>query len=594
MVKLKSIQYGISSFADISENNAYYVDKTIFIPEIEKTKFNFLIRPRRFGKSMFLSMLALYYNKASQEQFDTLFKDTWIHEHLTEERGKYLVLYLDFSSVKQATDDLQKSFNDYCNIEIWAFINNYKEYFSADIIEMVNKVYAASEKLNILAHGIRAANQKLYIFIDEYDNFTNALLSEEGAELYQKITCQNGFFKDFFRCLKSLTSGMKPTLSRLFMTGVSPITLDDVSSGFNIGTNISLMSEYNTLLGFTENDVSAIFDYYIKAGQYPLNKTEAMQLLKKWYDNYIFSEDFGESVYNTDGVIYFMLYTINKNKFPKVIIDENLRMDYTKLQNLVFHGDELNGNFDILTEIINTGMISANINKSFPFSLLKDPKNYISFLYFLGLLSFTGNIFEGKALLKIPNETIKHLVYDYIKDILHKPYGRLNWVEDLIDLMSKMAYRGDFKPAFDYIQKLLNIQTSVRDFINGEAVVKTFQLIYLNINDFYTSYSEKEMNKGFADIVLFPFYQKYPDMKYAYLIELKYIKKEIEGEKLSQEINNKIKEATEQLTKYSDDHRSKKEFSIAPFGNVILKKIIVVYHGWEMVFCSDLPPSICD
>ncbi|MCL2065129.1 MAG: ATP-binding protein [Candidatus Cloacimonetes bacterium] len=594
MEKLKSIQYGISSFADISERNAYYVDKTMFIPEIEKTPFNFLIRPRRFGKSMFLSMLALYYDIANKDNFDILFKDTWILSNQTEERSKYLVLYLDFSAVKQATDDLQKSFNDYCNIEIWAFMKNYKVFISDDIVEMVNTFYSASEKLNILAHGIRAANQKLYIFIDEYDNFTNALLSEEGAELYQKITCQNGFFKDFFRTLKSLTSGMKPTLSRLFMTGVSPITLDDVSSGFNIGTNISLMPKFNNILGFTEKDVSDIFDYYINAGQYPLNKDKAIHLLNKWYNNYIFSENKTESVYNTDGVIYFLISTINENIFPREIIDENLRMDYTKLQNLVFHGDELNGNFDILTEIINTGMISANINKSFPFSLLKDPKNYISFLYFLGLLTYTGKTLKGKALLQIPNETIKHLVYDYIKGILRKPYGRLNWVDDLVNCMSNMAYDGDFKPAFDYIQKLLKIQTSVRDFRDGEAVIKTFHLIYLNINDFYISYSEKEMNKGFADITLFPFYQKYPDMKFAYLIELKYIKKDFEGEKLSQEIEKNIQEATEQLEKYSDDHHSKKEFSIAPFGSVILKKIIVVYHGWEMVFCSDLPTSIYD
>ncbi|MCL2065280.1 MAG: ATP-binding protein, partial [Candidatus Cloacimonetes bacterium] len=427
-----------------------------------------------------------------------------------------------------------------------------------------------------------------YVFIDEYDNFTNTLLSDKGNILYQQITRDTGFFKSFFRVLKGLTGGVRSGLARLFMTGVSPITLDDVSSGFNIGTNISLMPEYNALLGLTDKDVSDILDYYISAGQYLLDKEESMHLLRKWYDNYIFSDESEESVYNTDGVLYFMLFTINKNRFPKKIIDENLRMDYTKLQNLVFHGDELNGNFDILTEIINTGKVSANINKSFSFSLLKESENYKSFLYFLGLLTFTGKTFKGKALLQIPNETIKHLVYDYIKGILRKPYGRLNWVDDLVNCMSNMAYDGDFKPAFDYIQKLLNIQTSVRDFINGEAVVKTFQLIYLNINDFYTSYSEKEMNKGFADIVLFPFYQKYPDMKYAYLIELKYIKKEFEGEKLSQEIKIKIKDTTEKLTKYSDDHHSKKEFNIAPFGDVVLKKIIVVYHGWDLVYCEEL------
>ncbi|MCL2065783.1 MAG: ATP-binding protein [Candidatus Cloacimonetes bacterium] len=588
MEKIKTIQYGISSFADISGRNAYYVDKTMFIPEIEKTPFNFLIRPRRFGKSMFLTMLALYYDIANKNNFDTFFKETWIHEHPTEEIGKYLILYLDFSMVIQETENIQERFESYCNAEIDAFLTKYKEFIPEQTILKVNQISSSGEKLNNIAIGLRDTIYKFYVFIDEYDNFTNTLLSDKGNILYQQITRDTGFFKSFFRVLKGLTGGVRSGLARLFMTGVSPITLDDVSSGFNIGTNISLMPEYNTLLGFTEKDVNDIFDYYITAGQYPLNKDEAMHLLRKWYDNYLFSEGCQESVYNTDGVLYFMLHTINKNIFLRDLIDENLRMDYTKLQSLVFHGDDLNGNFDILTEIINTGMISASINKSFPFSLLKDPKNYISFLYFLGLLTYSGKTFAGEPILQIPNETIKHLVYDYIKAILRKPYGNMHWARELIVLMQYMAYKGDFKPAFDYIQKLLNIQTSVRDFIDGEAVVKTFQLIYLNINDFYTSYSEKEMNKGFADIVLFPFYQKYPDMKYAYLIELKYIKKDFEGEKLSQEIKIKIKDATEKLTKYSDDHHSKKEFNIAPFGDVVLKKIIVVYHGWDLVYCEEL------
>ncbi|MCL2065048.1 MAG: AAA family ATPase, partial [Candidatus Cloacimonetes bacterium] len=319
MERIKTIQYGISSFADISERNAYYVDKTMFIPDIARTPFNFLIRPRRFGKSMFLSMLALYYDIANKNNFDTLFKGTWIHEHQTEERGKYLVLYLDFSAVVQAEDDLQKSFNDYCNIKIRGFLKKYKDIIPEYIQELTNETNIANQKLQILAEELSGTNQKFYIFIDEYDNFTNALLSEEGAELYQKITCQNGFFKDFFRSLKSLTSGMRPTLSRLFMTGVSPITLDDVSSGFNIGTNISLMPKFNNILGFTEKDVSDIFDYYINAGQYPLNKNKAMHLLNKWYNNYIFSENKTESVYNTDGVIYFLISTINENIFPREI-----------------------------------------------------------------------------------------------------------------------------------------------------------------------------------------------------------------------------------------------------------------------------------
>ena len=588
MKKTKTIQYGISGFSDISSRNAYYVDKTMFIPEIEKTPFNFLIRPRRFGKSMFISMLGLYYDLGSKEKFDILFSDTWIQSNPTDERAKYLVLYLDFSMVIQELDNLPVRFENYCNAEIDAFVSKYKDYIPEQTISLVSQISSPGEKLNNIAIGLRNTDYKLYIFIDEYDNFTNALLSDMGNIVYQQITKDTGFFKSFFRVLKGLTGGLSSGLARLFITGVSPITLDDVSSGFNIGTNISLMPEYNSILGFTEKNVSDMFDYYITAGQYLLKKDEAMHLLKKWYDNYIFSKDGEESVYNTDGVIYFMLHTMNKKQFLSDLIDDNLRMDYSKLQKLVFHGDDLNGNFDILTEIINNGGITANINKSFPFSRLKEPDNYKSFLYFLGLLTYTGKTYKGSALLQIPNETIKHLVYDYVKKILRNPYGRIYWVEDLVKLASEMAYSGDFKPALEYIQKLLKIQTSVRDFVYGESVIKTFHVIYLNINDFYISCSEKELIKGFTDIVLFPFYQKYPDMKYAYLIELKYIKKEFEGKKLSLEIKNKINEATIQLQKYTDDHHSKKEFGIAPFGEVILKKIIIIYHGWDLVYYEEM------
>ena len=459
MEKIKSIQYGISSFADISSNNAYFVDKTMYIPEIEKTRFNFLIRPRRFGKSMFLSMLALYYDIANKENFDTLFKDTWILNNPTEERGKYLILYLDFSMVIQEAEHIQERFESYCNAEICAFLSKYKEFIPEETIDKVNQIQSSGEKLNNIAIGLRDTNYKFYVFIDEYDNFTNTLLSDKGNLLYQQITRDTGFFKSFFRVLKGLTGGIRSGLSRLFMTGVSPITLDDVSSGFNIGTNISLAPKFNNILGFTEKDVSDIFDYYIKAGQYHLNKEAGLHLLRKWYDNYIFSKNCIESVYNTDGVLYFLSHIIDNDLYPEYLIDENLRMDYTKLQSLVFHGDELNGNFDILTEIINTGGIVSKINKSFSFTLLKEPGNYISFLYFLGLLTYSGKTFEGEPFLQIPNETIKHLVYDYIKNILKKPYGNMHWVRELSVLLQKMAYRGDFKPAFDYIQKLLNIQT---------------------------------------------------------------------------------------------------------------------------------------
>ena len=581
----KNILYGISSFADVSLDNAYYVDKTIYVPELEKIRFSFFIRPRRFGKSMLLSMLGLYYGLEFKDKFETLFKDTWILNNSTNERGKYLVLYLDFSAVPQAVDDLQVSFYEYCKLEIWAFMQNYKHYLSDEIIELVNNAHGPGEKLNALAHGIKNSGQKLYIFIDEYDNFTNSLLSNEGTIIYEQLTRQNGFFKDFFRTLKHLTSGTNSALSRLFMTGVSPITLDDVSSGFNIGTNISMMGNFNSLVGFTEQDVSDMFDYYISIGKLNLPKTETMNILRKWYDNYRFAYNSKEGVYNTDGVLYFLQLSIANQEVPRELIDYNLRMDYTKLQNLVYYDNKetVNGNFTILTEIINNDFTISDVKSSFSFSVIKQPQNYKSFLYFLGLLTHAGKEIHGESVLQIPNETIRHLVYEYIKVILQKPYGRIDWLGTMIKKLSNMAFLGDYKPAFEYIEHLLGQQSSIRDYVKGEDLVKMFNLVYLKVNDFYITYTEREANKGYADIILFPYIQRYPDMKYAYLIEVKYIKKEVKGKKLKTELEDKIADAQKKIEQYYEEMH---EYGKIHFPTVEIKTIILVYHGWKIVHMS--------
>ena len=212
-----------------------------------------------------------------------------------------------------------------------------------------------------------------------------------------------------------MTSGNSNVLQRLFITGVSPITMDDVSSGFNIGTNISIELTYSNMLGFTEKDVCEMIDYYTSVGVFKLDKEESITVLKKWYDNYKFSEDSIDTVFNSTGVLNFMFFTKNKTKFPSDIIDENLRMDSTKLKYLVYQGTTLNGNFDALTEIISNGGVFSKIKRSFPFEMLKKKENYVSLLYFFGFLTFSGKFKEGKPYLTIPNETINHLVYEYMR-----------------------------------------------------------------------------------------------------------------------------------------------------------------------------------
>ena len=568
----------------------------MFIPDLEQTRYAFLVRPRRFGKSLFTAMLHAYYDVNYDSRFDELFTGTWIHANPTKDRGKYLCLRFDFSGINKDVADAQFAFNKYCRGRMDTFLWEYEKYLPFDSIETIKNEQACHDQLDILERELAKTDYKLYIFIDEYDNYTNTLLADSESELYKILTQGKGFFKNFFTNLKKMTSGNSNVLQRLYITGVSPITMDDVSSGFNIGTNISLAPKFSSMLGFTEKDISEMIDYYRSTGRLLINKDEMMFELKKWYDNYRFSEKAKESVFNSTGILSVMFFSMDCDSLPRDIIDENLRMDSSKLKQLVYQGTNLNGNFDVLSEIINIGGISSNVHKSFPFKMLKETENYISLLYFLGFLTFSGENFYTDPYLCVPNETIKHLVYDYFRSIMKESLPVNNWSYELNKLSRNMAFQNDYKSILDYIAKLINHQTSIRDFKEGEDVVKTFHNVYLRVNDIYYTKTEYEMNKGYADIVLFPNFTKYPAIKYAYLIEVKYIKRSTSSAKNKRgmvrggqsKLNEIIDEAIKQLNEYSKDHPSRKEYHLEPFGPVHLTKLIVVYQGWEMVYCEEI------
>ncbi len=484
-------------------------------------------------------------------------------------------------------DKVQDDFNNYCNIEIETFLDKYKEYIPEQIIQKVNCKETAHEKLHILASKLTEHDCKIYLFIDEYDNFTNTLLTDFGEGEYKRITRQAGYFKQFFTNLKLLTSGTGSGLARLFITGVSPVTMDDVTSGFNLGDNISISPAFNNILGFTDSDVHEILDYYISVGELKLDKEKALQTMRKWYNNYQFSEECENPVYNTDAVLYFVKEAIRDRKIPSQLIDDNLRMDYGKLQYLIIQDNSLNGNFKRLTEIINNGGIPSEIKKSFPFDQITQQDNFISLLYFFGLLSYSSTFVEGLPFLHIPNETIKQMVFEYIRRSFENACGFSVQMYELLLLVRKMAYRGEFKEAFEFIENQIKKQSSLRDFIDGETFVKAFYLSFLNIYDFYISASEEEMNKGYADLIMKPFYIKYKDIKFAYLIELKYIKRSVKDNEFEKLLQQKIQEAKSQLGQYSEDEYERQMLGLPPYGMVTLKKVIIVFHGWELAYCEE-------
>jgi len=413
--KMKLIPYGISDFEKIQKKGIYYIDKTGYIPILENLgDFLFLIRPRRFGKSLLLSILESYYDIAKKDQFEEIFKNTAIKDNPTEERNSYLILKLDFSAVQASMDEVKDSFEHYNQGVLDVFLEKYKEYFENVFFSNIEKHETFSDKLNYLMNYSRLKGLKIYLLLDEYDNFTNTILATEGKEMYTQLTRGEGFFRYFFSMLKAATSGSGAALSRLFITGVSPITMDDVTSGFNIGRNICLLDSINELLGLRSEEVRQIIKYYqdhgkIKEGEEDLH----YNLMSDWYNNYKFSDFEGQRVFNTDMVLYYISDLIELGRPSKSMIDENMKSDYKRFRHLIMLDNKLNGNFNILNEISATGEVSGVINKSFPVHGLLDKDNFISLLFYFGLLT-RDRVQEGKEYFSVPNSTIRHFHSDYL------------------------------------------------------------------------------------------------------------------------------------------------------------------------------------
>ena len=406
----KKIPYGIASYKTIREQGYYYADKTRFIPELESAgRFIFLIRPRRFGKSSFLTVLECYYDISRKEKFTFFFDGTDIGKKPTPEKNSYLILKFNFSQVNPALEKMESSFQGHAKNVFFFFGMRYRDLLGEDYFAMMESHREAHQKLEFLLNYAGAKGLKVYVLIDEYDNFANTILSAEGMDKYHEITHGAGFFRSFFNILKGAGDQADSGLGRMFITGVSPLAMDDVTSGFNIGRNISLLPQFNEMLGFMPEDVQDILAYY---GFGVENFHGATRLMGQWYDNYRFSAESKRSVFNTDMVLYFMLNYLETGMPPGNMIDQNVRIDYVKLRHLLLLDRRLNGNFGYLAEIVETQKTSpAVVAESFPAERLLKPSNFISLLFFFGLLSHSG---EGD--LRVPNLTVKKLMYEYLRE----------------------------------------------------------------------------------------------------------------------------------------------------------------------------------
>ena len=578
-VKRKRIPYGMMNFIDVREDDCYYVDKTHYIPLIENAnKYFFYIRPRRFGKSLTISMLRHYYNILEADKFEKWYGDLYIGKHPTPERNSYLIIYLNFAVVNAELNSYRQSLDAHCNTEFNFFCDVYAQYLPEGIKEEMNKKKGAVEQLDYLYKECIKTNQQIYLFIDEYDHFTNKILSEPSClEDYKSETHGTGYLRSFFDTVKA---GTDSTIKRCFVTGVSPVTMDDLTSGFNIGTNYSLSPEFNEMTGFNEEEVRAMLDYYATTCQFHHSTDELIEAMKPWYDNYCFAEKSygGTTMYNSNMVLYFVdNYIRNGGYMPRNMVEENIRVDYNKLRMLIRKDKEFAHDASTIQTLVQQGYVTGELKTGFPAETVAEPDNFISLLFYFGMLTISGTL-EGETKLTIPNQVVREQLYSYLLDTYNEADLRFdNWEKG--KLASAMAYRGDWKAYFDYIAECLHRYSSQRDKQKGEAYVHGFTLAMTAQNRFYRPISEQENQEGYADIFMFPLLDIYKDMLHSYIIELKYAK----GKDSDEKVEQLRQEAITQANRYAASETVQKAI-----GTTTLHKIIVVYQGMKMVVCEEV------
>lgn len=579
--QVKLVPYGVADFATVIEQNLYYVDKTMFIPELEKQPRNlFFIRPRRFGKSIFLSMLYSYYDCTQSHKFQSLFGNLWIGQHPTPLQGKYQVLFLDFSQITGNIDKLETKFNSYLSINLDAFVRQYSEYYQAEMEEILAQE-DFEEKMELIFKAAKAHQYHLYLIIDEYDNFTNVILNERGEKVYHAITHADGFYRDVFKKFKG-------NFERIFMMGVSPVTLDDVTSGFNIGWNISIKPEFDEMLGFSTTDVVEMFTYYKKHGSIPADSDidAIVNDMKPWYDNYCFAKQALKKktrMFNCDMVLYYLRNYMDAGCPPEEMIDPNTRTDYGKMKKLL-QFDKLDGERKgIIRKIAEEEQIVTQLYESFSAYQIPKAEIFPSLLFYYGMLTIKGTR-GSKLILGIPNNNVRKQYYGYLEEEYQaKAYVDVN---QLTDYYYDMAYDGKWEEGLRFMADAYAKVSSVRDGIEAERNLQGFFMAYLNLNDYYITAPELELNHGYCDFFLLPDLTHYAS-QHSYILELKVLSKKdfsaiVEGEftedgKPMTKAEKQWREALDQIHRYAEAPRVE-----ALRQGTKLHLIIMQFEGWEL------------
>ena len=532
---MKKLPYGISDYERLIENDYYYIDKTMYIEKLENLPEPYIIflRPRKFGKTLFTSALENYYDILKSDKFDKLFSDTYIGKNPTSLKNIYYILKFNFSGIDTSNEN--------------ATINGFRREIASSIKEFVEKynldffVNFEDDAENILDNLIKAfkiqkSDNKIYVIIDEYYHFANELLGFHTNQ-FKNLVSKNGKVRKWYEILKK---GTESVIDRIFITGVAPITLDSLTSGFNISSDITQDRDFNEMMGFTQAELIEMMDKLEISKE---KQTTLLPIMKENYDGYKFSTKANENMYNSNMCLYFLKNYIRFNEIPEQLIDVNIASDYKKLGNMLdlCQGEERKKIIektvygeDILNEI------TAKFNPAIEFT----EKDLISMLFYLGYLTIVGEKFETPEL-KVPNRVMKEIYSDYFIHILSINANLQLSTNTYTDIMQEIALEGKIEKIVELLQNYLQ-NLSNRDYMNfDEKYVKLiFYCIAMNLK-IYRIKSEMEVQRKYPDILLIP---KDTSKEYkSVMIEFKYLKKGEENKLLEKQL-----EARKQIEEYAE------------------------------------------
>ncbi|MDQ5767316.1 AAA family ATPase [Thiothrix subterranea] len=515
------LPYGESNFKKVITQGYTYIDKTAYIARLEETGSHIiLLRPRRFGKSLFLSALWHYYDVHYRDEFDTLFSQLYIGQHPTPLKSSYQVLFMEFSGigVEGGRGQIYQEFDRKIAHALQKFLTRYG--YPENTLAGVEREPSPQTKMEYFFRI--TAGQKILLLIDEYDHFANTILSQD-LKLFQDVVGRGGFVRSFYETIKTAT--LTGTVDRLFITGVTPLMLDSMTSGFNIGENISLHEDFNSAVGFTPTEVASLLQPLTKLCQ--LDDEALLADVRRWYNGYRFNAQAEETVYNPNMVLYFLKnFRVKDCSYPEQMLDENIASDYGKIMGMFSIGNR-DTNFAVLDDIINIGEVTAPQRRKFEFEKGFDRDDFISLLAYMGFVSLQRKTLSGDVF-SIPNHAIQELYFHYFKVELERRNQICIPSNTLLQAVEALALHDDIQPLATEMQRVMQVLSN-RDFSNmDEKHVKTLALTLLYQSSVYFIQSEREMNHKYPDILLL---ERSPYVvNYQHLIELKYAKRG-DGEK---------------------------------------------------------------